>query len=160
MINLIMLELPHAAVGATIAVLIPNPLLAVPLAFASHFVMDLFPHWNPHIGREIRRYGHIAPSTTLLLVFDSSLSLYLGFALAFRVLPHITESFNILACSFAAVLPDVIEIPLILFHRKWVWLRRFSKWESSHQSRLPAPTGIFTQLFILFACTLLILTHI
>ena len=49
-----MLETPHVAVGAAIAASIPNPLIAIPLAFASHFALELVPHWNPHLNTELK----------------------------------------------------------------------------------------------------------
>lgn len=41
-----MLALNHAATGAIIALKVGNPVLALPLAFASHFVLDTFPHFG------------------------------------------------------------------------------------------------------------------
>lgn len=36
----------HALVGTAIALVIKQPLLALPLAFASHFVLDVLPHFG------------------------------------------------------------------------------------------------------------------
>ena len=36
----------HLATGAVIALAVHNPLLALPLAFASHFVLDSVPHFG------------------------------------------------------------------------------------------------------------------
>ncbi len=36
----------HALTGAVIAVVVKQPVLVVPLAFASHFVLDTFPHFG------------------------------------------------------------------------------------------------------------------
>lgn len=36
----------HGAVGALIAIAIKQPLLALPLAFLSHFVLDALPHFG------------------------------------------------------------------------------------------------------------------
>lgn len=41
-----MLITPHALTGAAITVLVPNPLVSVPLAIGSHFVLDMIPHWQ------------------------------------------------------------------------------------------------------------------
>jgi hypothetical protein len=155
-----MLELPHAVVGATIAVLIPNPAIAIPLALASHFAMDLYPHWNPHIDREIKRYGHLSIPTSLFLWADSGTALVIGFALANHVLPNITQSSNILLCCFMAVFPDVVEIPLVLFHQKWPWLKKYADLLSQFQFRLPAPAGVYTQLLVLVICAVIISRNI
>lgn len=47
----------HAATGALIAALVPeNPVLGISLGFASHFLLDMIPHWDYHLhsleGRE------------------------------------------------------------------------------------------------------------
>ncbi len=36
----------HAVTGALIAGAVGNPFLAIPLAFASHFVLDAIPHFG------------------------------------------------------------------------------------------------------------------
>lgn len=35
----------HAAIGIGIVTLIPNPFISLPLAFLSHFLVDLYPEW-------------------------------------------------------------------------------------------------------------------
>ena len=37
----------HALTGAVVALVLKKPELAIPAAFASHFVVDLIPHYNP-----------------------------------------------------------------------------------------------------------------
>jgi hypothetical protein len=44
----------HALVGASIALAIHQPLLALPLAFGSHFVLDAL----PHLGFEVKGMGY------------------------------------------------------------------------------------------------------
>jgi len=46
------LETPHVVVGAAIATKIANPFISLPLAFASHFLLEKVPHWNPHLNTE------------------------------------------------------------------------------------------------------------
>jgi hypothetical protein len=155
-----MLELPHALVGATIAVLVPNPFIALPLALSSHFIMDLYPHWNPHIGRELKRFGHITNPTLAILWVDSVAALIIGLSLARLYLPDYRRAWVLVLCSFLAVLPDVIEIPLFLFHKKWRWLKTLANVFSKFQFRLPAPAGIYTQIFVLLVCFFLIFNYI
>lgn len=42
-----MLETPHSVIGAAVGGLTGNPYVAVATGTASHFVMDIVPHWNP-----------------------------------------------------------------------------------------------------------------
>ena len=53
-----MLETPHVAVAAAIAYKIPDPTISLPLVFVSHFVFDMYPHWNPLIHKEKKLYGY------------------------------------------------------------------------------------------------------
>src|SRR5665811_640253 len=41
-----MLTTPHAAAGIAIGAMIGNPILVIPVAIASHFVLDSIPHWQ------------------------------------------------------------------------------------------------------------------
>ena len=48
----------HALTGALIGLSIANPLLALPLALLSHFVLDAIPHHDPPLTISHRRYTH------------------------------------------------------------------------------------------------------
>jgi hypothetical protein len=37
---------PHVAIGATIGAVLGNPLVVVPVAIASHYALDMVPHWQ------------------------------------------------------------------------------------------------------------------
>jgi len=41
----------HALTGAVVALAIKQPILAIPLALASHFVIDMIPHFDAGLGR-------------------------------------------------------------------------------------------------------------
>ena len=110
-----MLETPHVAFGAVIAKAIPNPLISVPLALASHFLLDVTPHWNPHLNTEIKKYGKLTNNTLLVIGLDLASSVLLtGFFLK-SSLPDSTLFLNILLCSVASVLPDAVEGPYFIF---------------------------------------------
>jgi len=82
------LELPHTLAGATIATKITNPFLALPLAFLSHFILDLFPHWNPNLTPEMKTYGKLTKKTKIIIFADSFLALIIGLFIAFRFWPN------------------------------------------------------------------------
>jgi hypothetical protein len=155
-----MLELPHAVVGATIAVLIPEPAISLPLALASHFIMDLYPHWNPHIGQELKRFGKITSPTMAILWADSTSALIICLAFAKLLLPDYSRAAILLLCCFLSVLPDVIEIPIFIFHKKWAFLKKLARIFSKLQSRLPVPAGIYTQIIVLIVCFILIFKNL
>lgn len=48
-----MIGLNHALTGALVAVAVDQPIVSLPAAFLSHFVIDSLPHWNYQIpGRK------------------------------------------------------------------------------------------------------------
>src|SRR5258708_2885087 len=113
-----MLETPHVAVGAAIASKIPNPFISIPLAFASHFILDMTPHWNPHINREIKKFGHPTKKSVSIIRVDSVVALLLGTAIAIHSLPNMHQFVNVMICSFVSVIPDVVEAPYYFLHKK------------------------------------------
>ena len=40
----------HATVGITMAKIIPNPWISIPVAFFSHIIVDLYPEWTPAVS--------------------------------------------------------------------------------------------------------------
>ena len=109
-----MLETPHVAVGAAIATKIPNPLISIPLAFCSHFILEMIPHWNPHLNTEIKKNGKLSNKTLKVISLDVFLSIFVGGFFAYRALPNTTHAITILLASFASVVPDLIEGPYFL----------------------------------------------
>lgn len=59
----------HAITGAVIALTIHSPLLALPLAFLSHFILDALPHFGfeGHVGFRAAFKHRV---TVFILIFD------------------------------------------------------------------------------------------
>jgi hypothetical protein len=148
-----MLETPHVALGAAIATKIPNPFIAVPLAFASHFLLERIPHWNPHLNTEMKKYGRLTRSTTVLIAVDATVSLLLGTFIAYKQLPDSTMFLNVMLCSFAAVLPDVLEAPYFFLKSKHQFFVHWIKSQKAIQVDAEPFWGISTQI-VTFAATL------
>lgn len=144
-----MLETPHVAVGAAIALKIPNPLISIPLAFASHFILDRVPHWNPHFYTETQKFGKPTKKSTTIAVVDSSLALAMGVALAATVLPDWGHTITILACSFASVISDQIKIPFFFFEQRVGFSKKWTDFERSIQIEVPFVPGVLTQLIVI-----------
>lgn len=93
----------HALTGGLVAVLIANPAAALPLAFASHFLLDSLPHFGNHpkmgIGTDLfRRY----------LFLDIALMLTVAFVMAL-MFSHVW--WLVLLCAALAVSPDLMWYP-------------------------------------------------
>jgi len=147
-----MLETPHVAVGVAIASKFPNPWIAIPLAFISHFALDKVPHWNPHLYTETQKTGKPSNGSTAVAVIDIGCSLILGSGFAIRALPNQNLAILILACSFASVLSDVIKYPYYYFHLRQKWLVTWVNFERSIQVDTKSIFwGITTQAFVIGA---------
>lgn len=146
-----MLETPHVFIGAAIASKIPNPFIAIPLAFASHFVMEMVPHWNPHLNSEIQKYGHPTKRSTVITTIDSSIALMSGSYIAYQALPNVPQALNILGCCFAAVLPDLIEAPYFFLKVRSEKIKKWIKFQKSLQEDTTLFWGLLTQAITITA---------
>lgn len=96
----------HALAGAALGLVVQQPLLALPLAFLSHFVLDALPHYGPgknDIGSSVFRWR---------LVADAALCVLLVLLLAVF---HPTGWLVAAVCAFVATSPDLM------------WLRNFRR---------------------------------
>lgn len=146
-----MLETPHVVVGAAIAAKVTNPLLAVPLAFGSHFVLDMVPHWNPHINTELKRDGKVSSMSKAIIVGDVLAGLAAGIAIANTASVDQVHMFVILMASFAAVLPDVIEGPYFFLGWRHKFLLKWLNFQKAIQVDTTPFIGIFTQIVTVLA---------
>ena len=151
-----MLELAHALTGGVIAYEIGNPALSLPLAFASHFVVDLLPHWNPHLAKEKKRFGFISKKTTFLVVVDSLIGLTLGLFLAFKALPDIKRMFFVVAGCFLAILPDLIEAPFYFLNQKGKFIKKLVNFQGKIQYNAPFWPGMLFQVLYVSALLYLV----
>jgi hypothetical protein len=72
-----MTGLNHAVTGAFVGAAINKPVIALPAALLSHFVIDAIPHWNyelkPHIARrQVVMLADLALSLALLVILAST----------------------------------------------------------------------------------------
>jgi hypothetical protein len=149
-----MLETPHVAAGAAISYFVPNPAIAIPLALLSHFVLDGIPHWNPHLNTELKNSGKISKNSLTIVIVDSALALTLGGFLAIIRFPNSVDVFSTLACSFAAVLPDVIEAPYFFLNIKNRAVEKWTKFQKNIQANTGIVLGITTQIITVAAALL------
>lgn len=149
-----MLETPHVAVGAAIAINVGNPFLALPIVLMSHFVLDKIPHWNPHLNTDLKKTGKISKKNTRIVVADSVLALILGTTIAFSAMPDLAMVTIVLLSCFVAVLPDLVEAPYYFLRKKGKAIERFIKWQKSIQSDTTPFWGLLTQGVIVLAALL------
>jgi hypothetical protein len=97
----------HGMTGAVIALSVKQPLLAVPLAFLSHFATDLLPHFGVEKEAILKREFNI------ILVLDFLFAVFLMIILAILFPDQILL---IWACMIAAAAPDL----MWAYHRLYI----------------------------------------
>jgi trigger factor len=102
----------HALTGAAIGLLVGNPLIAIPLAIASHFICDIIPHF----GSQDSSVSWIGSKPfKIYLVIDALIC----FALVVLLYASHPLHWQTAAVSaFAAASPDFFWIPMFLEARK------------------------------------------
>lgn len=146
-----MLETPHVALGAAIALKIPNPAISIPLAFASHFFLEMVPHWNPHLNTETKKYGRPSKNSTIITTIDASSALLMGSYIAFSQSSDLGSLVTVLACCFASVLPDIMEAPYFFLGYRNKFLKKWIALQKSIQVDTSLFWGMFNQTLVLAA---------
>lgn len=89
----------HGMTGAVIALAVRQPLLAVPLAFVSHYVTDMLPHFGFEQKEVLKK------RFDFFVLGDFVFSLILMFVLAI-LFP--AQAILIWLCMIAAAIPDMV----------------------------------------------------
>lgn len=97
----------HALVAGAIYRAIPNPMLSVPLACASHFIMDAVPHWD--LGTAWR--SRSKKMTGILAIAET----VLGITVAYFLFHGKGSGIPLLATIVASEIPDWLEAPWYIF---------------------------------------------
>lgn len=92
----------HAITGAIIGSVVGAPMLALPLAFASHFALDALPHYGEVSKEQNRRRFHLALALDALAVVAILLYLLLQ-----RPSHWITAALG----ALLAMSPDIMWVP-------------------------------------------------
>lgn len=146
-----MLVVTHFLTGAAIASVSSNPLIFIPVSFASHFVLDTIPHSQPAYK----------PWTTTKRVIILEMIDVLVAAGTLLVLIRTTNSAtNLWLGATAASLPDLDGFLYLKPFRKFLKapaIRLWSRFHESLQNETPALIGKITQVFIIFSSLLVIL---
>ena len=140
----------HALVGGAIAASIPNPVVGVSLAFISHPILDLIPHWDFGLGWRGKN--------KFTLFLESSLDLLLGLTLAFFIFGKGVEPIYFLVAIFASEIWDILMMPYLLFNWKVAPFKTVYNFQHTIQKKAKATFfwGILTQIGTVYATVLLL----
>lgn len=140
----------HAVIGTVIAAKFGNPLLAVPLAFASHFLADMFPHWDAGTHRREKTKMRFLTEA----FFDVMLSFSVSYAMIFFLFPQ-TNIFYTFFIVIIAQLPDWLMAPYLFFKIKFPLFKLAYTIQHKFDHRLDKPWGIINQVAVLIFITAL-----
>ncbi len=140
-----MLTTPHSLVGATIAVVVPSPVLSIPLALGSHFVLDMIPHWQ-----EILHPYKVTYKTWIRIPIDLGVAIFLVNIIANH---HLGIANAIWINAFMANLPDFDSIGFIWsLPLKNKLFKGFFDWHLAIQRETSSFWGIMNQLVLSGGC--------
>lgn len=131
----------HAVTGALVAATFNKPLVSLPLALLSHFIVDAIPHWNYKApgglrGRQVVMFLDLVLSLTLLAIL----------ALTVNAAPWL-----IIAGGLLSILPDTMWLKFFITGRPSISgnkqrfinrLRQFHHWIQWSETN----KGIFVEL--------------
>jgi len=135
-----MLEASHAIIGASLAKLIPNPYIGLPLSLFSHFLGDLFPHWDFNTRKKWGKVSKLKLITISLT--DAGFGFFIGYMLFFSHVPL----WYLFSMMFTAQLPDWLESPYFVFNWKFPPFSLIKKLQSQLHWKLDYPLGLITQI--------------
>lgn len=144
-----MIGFNHATVGTLIGKFLPLP-IAIPVAFASHFILDSLPHFGiPSTSRDTSRFWKA------IVAIDVLITLAL---LPYCLMGH---HYGMLLCGIMAMAPDFIWIKKLLETRSYDMdhsSSRFTQWHADIQ-RYERPWGIFIEAPLAAILTMALLNH-
>ncbi|MDP4031219.1 MAG: hypothetical protein Q8P47_02940 [Candidatus Beckwithbacteria bacterium] len=132
-----MLDASHAVIGASLAKLVPNPVLGLPLALGLHFVGDLVPHWDLRT-RHVKR----SKLTTIALSLTDA---GIGYALGWWLFNQTVPWPYLALMMFISQLPDWIEAPYHIFDWKFPPFSSIKHLQSRLHRKLDLPWGLIWQ---------------
>jgi hypothetical protein len=133
-----LLSTAHVMTAAAIITVVPQPWVSLPLALASHFVLDSVPHWNWRPGGSIGR------------VVSSLAETVVAAGLGWYLVVGANDQLLMLTAVVLSVMPDVVQVPYYFLRLKPNWLCRFIAWESGRQKWdwMPVWFGLMTQVVV------------
>lgn len=143
-----MLTTPHAAAGIAIGAIIPNPLLAAPVAIASHFLLDMVPHWQETLAP-------YTPTRKTYIRIPIDITLAVGITLlAIHWQPQNTGA--IWTGAIFANMPDLDSILVIVPGLNKGIVQKYWDWHCKIQRETSSLWGLVPQLALIAASLILV----
>lgn len=142
--NRLMTATGHALVATLIVAKIHNPYISLPLAFVSHFVCDMIPHWDTGT--------HHREKTKKALFYESGLDVFISIVSSYFLYHNILGQGDyvvLYSAVFLSQLPDWVTAPYLILNWKSplvFWSKQMYRLQHAMNRRLDKPWGIVTQV--------------
>ena len=136
--------------GAVIALSVKQPAIVILLAFASHFVLDMIPHFGIYEDDVIRRNRNWLFRTVVTIDIIIMLALLV-------IVPHLAAAKLawgiVLAGMISALSPDLLWVPMFIREVRTKQWRSGGRFVTFHQSiqKFEKPIGLIVELVWLIA---------
>jgi F0F1-type ATP synthase assembly protein I len=114
----------HFVTGAIIALVVGEPLAALPLAFLSHFVLDTLPHYGEREAEDEYTRSRLSWS---IVIIDAALGV------SFAVWLLANQYFLLLAGALAAFLPDVVWMYRLVRYKLTDYMKPRNRFSRFHE---------------------------
>lgn len=136
----------HALIGTVIAAKVGNPVAAIPIAIASHFLADALPHWDTGYHRKSK--------SKRKFLIESAIDVLLGFVLSYAVIKAFFPATNLeyaFLMVIMAQLPDWLTAPYLFFDIKFAPFCWFYKMQKLFDTTKGLPWGFVNQVAVVLA---------
>lgn len=140
----------HAAIGVTIAALIPDPVIGLPVSFLSHILCDMTPHWDA--GTHMKKKSTM--QLTLESIIDVLLSIIVTLFMLIYIFPRLNMTYGLFS-AFISQLLDWLTVPYLFLNMKFAPFSWVAAFQRKINIRLDKPWGIITQVTVVFVCILI-----
>lgn len=135
----------HVLVGILLGLKL-NPILAIPIAFLSHFIIDMIPHWDSYFDKKnFQKTGkaEIKKKDVFIRGADGIISLAI-----IAVFLYNSPNIFIFLAIIASLLPDISKLGYYLGLRNAKWFKAYLKFHTKIQFDVPIFWGIITQIIL------------
>jgi len=142
-----MLHASHALIAASVAKLIPDPIIGLPLSIVLHFLGDLFPHWDFRTRKTKR--------SKLNIIFISLSDAFIGYTLGFLIFRSFVPLPYLFAIMIIGQLPDWLEAPYHIFDFNFPPFSSVKKLQSKLHNKQNLPWGLINQIIVVLVFILI-----
>ncbi|MBP6882027.1 MAG: hypothetical protein KBC15_00545 [Candidatus Levybacteria bacterium] len=134
----------HAIIGTSLAAIIPNPLIGIPVAILSHVFADAFPHWDTGTNMKKKSKAEFVIGSFI----DLGLSFFFPFILYVYLFPQ-TSLLYIYIMVIAAQGFDWASAPYLFLNWKFPPFSWAIYLQRTFDNKLDKPRGVIYQIIAL-----------